>query len=129
MSWLPTRKPSGSLTCLGQVVVGLCCALALLPAGTPALGQTLGSRALAHAIPEGEERPPMEDDEDSEGGSTKTEAKEQEARLLRQRRQGRTSAVAVSWNAHLPHHHAGTPGFSLPVCTPFARGAHLPLRC
>jgi hypothetical protein len=104
--------------------------LPLVPVSTPVF---VSSLATGPALPwgaEGEERAPVQDDEESEGGqSAKPGGTEKEARLLRQRRHAWCPVVPHSWTAHLPHPHAGTAGFSPPVCTPFEWGARLPLRC
>ena len=128
MNGLATRHRSGRLTCLWQAVAWLCCGLTLFPAGMP-VGSVLGAPPAIPFEAEGEERPPASEDQDSETESGKAEANGLAARRSRQRPQGRVSAVPLAWQAHLPHHHAGTAGYRLPVCSPFASGGLRPMRC
>jgi hypothetical protein len=103
----------------------LCCALMLAGPGSPALSAFGLAHAPVTTESESEERAPTpSDDDDSEGGKVSSASV---GRLRHHKRV--TPVVSTSWLAHLPHHHGGQPGYSLPICTPFERGNNPRLRC
>jgi hypothetical protein len=108
----------------------VCCFLAVLISGPAALtAPTLTPQALLAGDAGGRGQPIEEDEDgkhlDEQAGAARS-LSERAGRDRRVSRSPRTSA----WLAHLPHHHAGQPGYSLPTCSPFARGSIcLPLRC
>jgi hypothetical protein len=108
-------------------LVSLCCLLALLSAGSPAVFLSLSATLVASAAPLGSDRPSTEE-EDEEEVVVKVSSSNP-ARLGRSSRPTRGSVVAVCWLAHLPHPHVSASGFPTPPRSPFESGARLPLRC
>lgn len=131
----PTRQPITGLESRQPLwrtgLAVLCCFLAFLTSGSPALlFQTLPAQAILANLGETEERAPVEEEED---GKSLDEENREAARAQHERsgrRHARQCSRTDAWLAHLPHHHAGNPGYSLPACTPFANGSACPqLRC
>src|SRR5262249_54558588 len=109
-------------------LVSLCCLLALLSAGSPTVLVSLGAGVWGSVEPLTSDRPATEEDDDEDEAVVKIHSSNF-ARVGRATRAPRGQVASGAWRAHLPHTHTPTPGFSLPSCTPFERGAHLPLRC
>src|SRR5262245_53961639 len=126
----PARATNGSwLSRARHGLVYLCCLLTL-SVGAPDVG--LWVLAVPYAPPEtgeGEERRANDGKEDSKANEQGKRGAQDLARHPRSRRLARGGDPANIWLAHLPHHHGGIGGYSLPVCSPFERGALLPLRC
>ncbi|MFO0844145.1 MAG: hypothetical protein U0797_17380 [Gemmataceae bacterium] len=111
----------------------VCCFLAFLTSGSPALLlPALSAQAAPAGSGEAEERtPPLEeDDEGKDLDGQDTEATRPQNEQPGRHRRARQGARTEAWLAHLPHRHAGTAGYSLPSHSPFSSGAApLPLRC
>jgi hypothetical protein len=107
-------------------LVWLSCALLVFGLGSPAFSAP-APVLMPPAELDGEESAPVQDDdEDGEGGLVAPAT----PRWQRCSRLCLFGVLRVNRLVHLPHHHAGQPGYSLPVCTPFERGGVLlPLRC
>jgi hypothetical protein len=127
----PTSGPAPRQPLWRTGLASLCCFLAFLTSGSPALlFPTLPAQALFADLGETEERAPVEEEVD---GKSLDEENREFARGQYER-SGRRHALPCTrtnaWLAHLPHHHSGNPGYSLPACTPFANGSSCPqLRC
>jgi hypothetical protein len=128
----PARRQNGvalDLLAAGRALAWLCCLLAVtsfspLPltnAFSPWLWPTLPAGG-------GDSRAPLDEDDDDGAEHCKEANPEQPQRLHRQRR-GQRATAATSALAHLPHPHRAAAGYHPPACTPFARGAHFPIRC
>lgn len=129
MSSLATTTVTSRWTGWLTQLVWLCCLLAVLPLGTPAVvgGVSTSLVALLDA-----ENDPIESDEDDFADETEGEGKVLTERLRLSRRLFRHSTPTdrQAWLDHLPHHHTTHSGFRLLATSPFVIGvAGLPLRC
>jgi hypothetical protein len=126
----PARTTNGCwLSRARHGLIYLCCLLTLT-VGAPEAG--LWAFSAPHPpleTGEGEERPGNDENEDGKDNEQGKRGGEDFARHSRSRRLACGGDPANVWLAHLPHHHGAVPGYSLPVCSPFERGALLPLRC
>src|SRR5262245_22536484 len=110
-----------------HVLVYLCCLLALI-VGTPDAWWAWAGPHTSFETAEGKERPANDENDDGKENEEGKRSTEDLVRHMRLRRLARSSNPTNSWLAHLPHHHGAVAGYSLPACSPFERGALLPLR-
>lgn len=133
----PTRPPTSGSSARSPLwrrgLALVCCLLAFLTSGSPALLFPSLSIQTAQAEPgEGEERaPPVEEDDhgkDLDGQNN--EAARSQAEQPGRHRRARQASLREARLAQLPRRHAGAAGHSLPSHCPFSSGAaSLPLRC
>jgi hypothetical protein len=104
----------------------LCCLLTLtlgLPEAAPGAWAAFGP--LPAETGEGEERAPNDENDEGKDNEQGQRGEEGHGRARRPQRGGPSGAPL----AHRPHDHDAPSGHCLPVCSPFERGALLPLRC
>lgn len=113
-----------------RALAWLCCLLAVLFSSPVELLLPVSRAVTSAPSPgEGERRSPLEEDDDDGVAEHATEADREQHERPDRRRRGRRAAGALTARlAHLPHSHAAGSSHP-PACTPFERGAHLPLRC
>jgi hypothetical protein len=123
-----TAAAKGSwLSRLRRGLAYLCCLLSLT-LGAPEAARGAWAAGPPPATGEGEERPSNDENDD---GKDNEPGKRGEEGLARHGRSARPARAAPSGArlAHRPHDHCPLAGHPLPVCSPFERGALLPLRC
>src|SRR5262245_23108528 len=125
-SSLPVTASGSWLTRARGGLAHLCCLLTLL-AGAPdaSLWAWSGPAELLEAG-DGQERPANDENDDGKDGEA---IKWRQEDLARRQAARRPPAASAGWLAHRPHEHSPAPGHPLRVCSPFERGAPLPLRC